>query len=110
MSIFKSRECSKNVYVKLSKESGYSIQQIEEVINSVYDFINLQIKSGERNPIRIPKLGSFQISKTKEARLTHNIPNGILNRKNELGVLSNVNPKRIEELLKKYKDEFDKDK
>ena len=110
MSVIHSRECSAEVMLEIHKYSGYSIKQIEEVIDSAYAFLNTEIDRGTREPIRLPKLGSFQISRKRENNEIHNIPDGILNRKHTIGVYSNVNPKRIEELLTRYKNEFSKNK
>lgn len=110
MSILRKRECTDKVMIELSQYSGYDVKTIREVIDSVYDMIELEMKRGSRETIRLPKLGSLQISKKREMNEIHNIPNGILNRKNTIGVYTNVNPKRNAEILKRYKDEFDKDR
>lgn len=108
MSAIKSRECTREVIAELAVYSGYSTKQIEEVINSVYAFIQHEIKKGSRDTIRLSRLGSLQISKQREMNLIHNHEGGILKVKNETGIYTNVNPKRCEEILNRYKDEFDK--
>lgn len=106
MSVIPKRECSREVMLKLAKQSGYKVEIIEEVIDSVYEFIYLQIQSGSRETIRLPKLGSFQISKKREMNEIHNKPDGILNRKNTIGIYTNVNERRLKELREKYRNEF----
>lgn len=110
MSVIKSRECSKEVIYELSKHSGYSSYQIEQVVESVFEFINKEIKRGSRDAIRLPKLGSLQISKKREMNEIHNIPNGILEIKNKMGFYTNVNEIRVQEILDRYKDEFSKNR
>lgn len=102
MSVIKSREATEEIIIELSKYSGYSPDVIREVITSAYTYINSQIDNGQRNPIKLPKLGSLQFSKVREKLAVHNVPDGIIKRKFELGICSNINPTRIEQLKKNY--------
>lgn len=100
--VLESRECTDETVRELAKQLGYSKEEIYEVIDVISDFIVTKLNSGHRETIRLPKLGSFVLSPKRELKYFDDHEGGILRRRKEIGIPSNVNPEILEKLEQQF--------
>lgn len=67
----KNRECSADIILEVKDATGYSIEEITDVMSSFFAFVKNEVANNTKRDIRLPYLGRLIVSQRKEKYLLH---------------------------------------
>lgn len=67
----KRNEVKQQIYREIAKETGATINEIEQCVETQFAFIEQTIKKGEFDTIRLPYLGKFTVNPKRVQNLNN---------------------------------------